>query len=157
MSRSGYPRVAALSTAEAFRTHLESQGIELEFDETLDPAPMARPLRPQWHPRTLVRRRHRSWMAAMILATLGWGGWWMTFFLMRLAPGIAPGPQFAVWWGAALGAVGMVIAFFTIRARRVWVLFALIALFANGTLLLAPWLDAEQVLLQAGQVEDEGP
>jgi len=96
-------------------------------------------------------------MAAMILATLGWGGWWVTFLLLRLAPGLAPSPGYAMWWGAILGACGLVAAFLSIRARLVWVLFATIALFANGTLILAPILDADLVLLEAVQAGEQAP
>jgi 2,4-dienoyl-CoA reductase-like NADH-dependent reductase (Old Yellow Enzyme family) len=42
-----YPRVASLKTAEAFRAHLVRSGIDLDFDDNLDPpqaSPLARPL-----------------------------------------------------------------------------------------------------------------
>jgi 2,4-dienoyl-CoA reductase-like NADH-dependent reductase (Old Yellow Enzyme family) len=48
VSDARYVRVAALKTADIFRRHLETSGIELPFDETLVPAtesPLARPLR----------------------------------------------------------------------------------------------------------------
>ena len=45
MSHTSYPRVASLKTAAAFRAHLSRSGIELPFDEAVDPAgPLAQPL-----------------------------------------------------------------------------------------------------------------
>ena len=51
---------------------------------------MARPLRPQWKVRTVVRRRHRTWVGAMVFATLGWGTWWFSVMLYKLVPALAP-------------------------------------------------------------------
>ena len=43
-----------------------------------------------------------------------------------------------------LGAAGFGYGFLTVRARKAWLLMALMALFANGTLLLLPFaFDAE--------------
>ena len=45
MSQPPYPRVASLKTAAAFRTHLERSGIELQFDDTVDPSgALAKPI-----------------------------------------------------------------------------------------------------------------
>ena len=43
MSAPSYPRVASLKTAGAFRSHLESCGASIPFDETID-APQVSPL-----------------------------------------------------------------------------------------------------------------
>lgn len=78
----------------------------------------------------------------MTLATLGWAVVWSTLGLARMGVAV----PLAWVYGAAcpLGAVGFGYGFLTIRARRAWLLMALIALFANGTLLLLPFaLDAE--------------
>jgi hypothetical protein len=104
---------------------------------------MPRPARTLWIPRAYARRRHRSWHLAMVLATLGWGTWWCVLLLHRLEPereiGLAlPG---AIATTSAL--LGLGIAILTLRARRAWILFALVPLFANGSLLLVPWLAEE--------------
>ncbi|HSB62389.1 MAG TPA: NADH:flavin oxidoreductase [Vicinamibacteria bacterium] len=47
MTETGWPRVASLKTADAFRAHLAKSGIDLAFDDTLAPpaeSPLARPL-----------------------------------------------------------------------------------------------------------------
>jgi len=47
VSRSSYPRVASLKTADAFRAHLERSGLPLAFDDRLAPpaeSPLAQPL-----------------------------------------------------------------------------------------------------------------
>ena len=47
MSRQAYPRMAALKTAEALRTHLQRDGIHLAFDDVLAPpaeSPLAAPI-----------------------------------------------------------------------------------------------------------------
>jgi len=47
MTRDRYPRIAALKTADAFRAHLASSGIDIPFDDTLAPpasSPLAQPL-----------------------------------------------------------------------------------------------------------------
>ena len=41
--------------------------------------------------------------------------------------------------------MGLVVALLTLRARRAWVLFALVPLFANGSLLFMPWFASELV------------
>jgi 2,4-dienoyl-CoA reductase-like NADH-dependent reductase (Old Yellow Enzyme family) len=96
MSRDPFPRVAALRTAEAFRTHLDAQAIPLAFDASLAPAsesPLARPIdvdgirvgnrfavlpmegwdgTPGGEPTEFTRRRWRNFGASG--AKLIWGG-----------------------------------------------------------------------------------
>jgi hypothetical protein len=87
--------------------------------------------------RTVVRRRHRTWVASMTLATAGWAVMWTALLLGRVAPGSAPS-LLTAWWGAAVFAlVGMFLAVFTVRARLIWVLLAAVPLFANASLLLS--------------------
>ena len=40
--------------------------------------------------RANARRRHRTWMVAMSLASLAWGCWWLDLVLMRFVPDIVP-------------------------------------------------------------------
>lgn len=101
---------------------------------------MARPLRNLWKVRTVVRRRHRTWMASMCLASLGWGSWWITVFLMRYAPGIAPGVATTGWFAGTFAAFGLLLALWSVRARGAWLLFTLVPIFANASLFLVPWL-----------------
>ena len=106
---------------------------------------MARPARALWITRAYARRRHRSWHLAMILATLGWGTWWCVLIVHRLRPGL----EFSLALPAAISTVaallGLAIAVLTLRARRAWIAFTLVPLFANGSLLLVPWLADELV------------
>ena len=99
---------------------------------------MARPLRTQWRMRTVVRRRHRTWVAAMTCATVGWGVWWLTVVLNRFAPEWTPSLTVTHTVAGAFALVGFLLAVFTIRARLIWVLLAGVPMFANGSLLLLP-------------------
>ena len=101
---------------------------------------MARPLRPQWRMRTMVRRRHRTWVASMVFATLGWGVWWVTIFVHRFWPEFTVDLFWPSTVAGTLAAIGFALAFFSIRAKRIWVLLALVPMFANGSLLLVPTL-----------------
>lgn len=115
---------------------------------------MARPLRSQWRQRTMVRRRHRTWMTSMILATGGWGLWWLALALRRYVPGWYPGliPVYGVT--GALAAVGLFLAVFTVRARLIWVLLAGVPVLANGTLLLLPLVVDEPMLRALDRVQE---
>ncbi len=106
---------------------------------------MARPLRHQWKVRTLVRRRHRTWMHSMTLATLGWGVWWVSVLLHKFVPGLSPGLGATYVVACALAGVGFCLACFTVRARLIWVLLAGVPMFANGTLLMLPVLLGDEV------------
>jgi hypothetical protein len=101
---------------------------------------MARPVRRLWKVRTVVRRRHRTWMASMSLASLGWGSWWITVFLMRYAPAHAPSLAATSWFAGVFAGFGLLAAIWSIRARRTWLLFTTIPMLANGSLFLVPWL-----------------
>ncbi len=84
----------------------------------------------------------------MILATLGWGLWWVTLALHRFAPGLYPGlaPVYSIT--CVLAAVGLFLATFTVRARLIWVLLAAVPFLANASLLLLP-LIVDQTMLDA--------
>ena len=104
---------------------------------------MPRPARALWITRAYARRRHRSWHLAMMLATLGWGTWWLVLLVHHFAPerNVPLALPAVVSTLAAL--LGLAIAVLTLRARRAWIAFALVPLFANGSLLVMPWLAGE--------------
>jgi len=79
----------------------------------------------------------------MILATLGWGTWWCVLILHRLRPDPPVGLLVPSTVSTVAAVLGLAVAVFTLRARRAWILFALVPLFANGSLLFVPWLAEE--------------
>ena len=79
----------------------------------------------------------------MMLATVGWGTWWCVLFLHRFAPQREISLALPTVLSTVAASLGLLIAFFTLRARRTWILFALVPLFANGSLLFVPWLAEE--------------
>lgn len=81
----------------------------------------------------------------MILATLGWGTWWCVLLVHRLAPARELSLALPGALSTAAALFGLAVALLTLRARRAWVLFALVPLFANGSLLFVPWLADEFV------------
>ena len=78
----------------------------------------------------------------MTLATFGWGVIWGALASSKL--GWTP-PITWIYLAAMIpGSLGLFYAFFTIRARRAWLFMAVVALFANGSLVALPFLfDAE--------------
>lgn len=102
---------------------------------------MARPLRKLADMRTVVvRRRHRTWMLSMCLASLGWGVWWLEVFLARFAPEHAPSLRTTALVGGAFALPGLLVAIWTIRAKAAWILITLVPLLANLSLLALPLL-----------------
>jgi hypothetical protein len=80
-------------------------------------------------------------MLAMILATLGWAAWWATLLAVKLRPESAEALLVTATVVSGLCALpGLLIAALTVRARRTWLLFVCVPLFANGSLFLMPWL-----------------
>ncbi len=83
-------------------------------------------------------------MQSMSLAALGWGVWWVGLFLARFAPWLAPdflsGRTLITALSVLCALPGLLLAILTLRARRSWMPFALLAIFANGSLLLLPFL-----------------
>jgi hypothetical protein len=80
-------------------------------------------------------------MLAMTLATLGWGTWWVALFLHHVGVEIVLDVPSVVSVVFALAGLG--VALLTLRARRSWIVFTLVPLFANASLLLVPWLAGE--------------
>ena len=104
---------------------------------------MPRPARSIWVTRTYARRRHRSWMLSMTLASLGWGTWWSLLFLRKLAPDYTPGLLVPSTISTLFAIFGLLVAVLTFRARRSWMLFVTVPLLANTSLFFMPWLAAE--------------
>lgn len=76
----------------------------------------------------------------MTLATCAMGVWGLTVVMMRLAPDETP--SFAVVFVlAALFAVpGFLLGVLTVRAKKAWLMLALVPLCANGMALVLPYL-----------------
>lgn len=109
---------------------------------------MARPQRPQEIVRVRVRRRHRTWMYAMVLATLGWGAWWLSLFARQFFPALFPGFAVTYWVACVPAAAGLLLAIFTIRARKIWILLAAVPICSNLFLLALPWVLDQGMLEQ---------
>lgn len=86
----------------------------------------------------------------MTLATVGWGIVWGALGLSKL--GALEPPLRVVCTLAAMPAMlGLAYALATFRVRRAWVFMAAIALFANGTLLVLPWVFGAELAAAFGQ------
>lgn len=79
-------------------------------------------------------------MLSMTLATLGWGTWWTVLILRRLAPGWEVSLAVPGAVATTFAVLGFAAAVLTVRAGRSWMLFAMVPLFANASLLCMPWL-----------------
>ena len=79
----------------------------------------------------------------MILATLGWGAWWCVLFVHHFAPERKIPMVVPSVVSTTAAVCGLVVAVLTLRGRRSWILFVLVPLFANGSLLFVPWLARE--------------
>jgi hypothetical protein len=108
---------------------------------------MPRPERKFTTIRRVVRRRHRTWMLSMTLATLGWGTVWLTVVLLAVAPAWAPGVGATYTTAGIFALCGIACGLFTIRAKLAWILITLVPLFANGSLLLLPLIVPDPTLL----------
>lgn len=77
----------------------------------------------------------------MSVATLGWASWWVALLVVKLSPEKVDAVLVAASVASALcGLLGLLLAAVTLRARRAWVFFVMIPLFANALLLAMPWL-----------------
>ena len=104
---------------------------------------VARPLRSQWVARPYARRRHRTWIRSMVLATIGWGGWWVFAVLRRTVPDLTPPRMAPALFGCVFGIAGLAFALWSLRAQRAWFAFTAIAIFANASLIVFPWIVTE--------------
>ena len=80
----------------------------------------------------------------MILASFGWGVWWIGVVIVRFWPDLSltfvSGRAVITALSVAFGVPGLAFGLLTLRARRSWLPFAMIAIFANLALLLLPIL-----------------
>ena len=89
---------------------------------------MARPLRALYPIERMTRRRHRTWMWSMTLATLAMGVWGLTVVMLRVAPDKTP--AFGVVFAAAclFALPGFFLGLLTVRAKRAWLMLAMVPL-----------------------------
>ena len=79
----------------------------------------------------------------MSLASLGWGTWWVLLFVKKLF-GVRPDSLYIQGVISTVFAVlGLLVALWCVRARRSWLLFVMIPILANFSLLFVPWLAEE--------------
>ena len=82
-------------------------------------------------------------MLSMSLASLGWGTWWVLLFVRKLF-GVRPASlEIPGLVSTTFAILGLLVAFWCLRARRSWLLFVMIPVLANGSLLFVPWLADE--------------
>ena len=77
-----------------------------------------------------VRRRHRTWVQAMVIASFGWGVWWVLFLWWSLAPESAPSITVGRWL--------TLLSVWGFRAKSSWLLLLAVPLVASVALALAP-------------------
>jgi hypothetical protein len=92
-----------------------------------------------WRIRTVVRRRHRTWMISMTCASLGWASWWVTAALLHFKPAWAPSIEVTDRLALTFSLLGFIAAVLSIRARLAWLIVTLVPLFANLSVLLVPF------------------
>jgi hypothetical protein len=100
---------------------------------------VARPLRNLSRVPRITRRRHRTWMMSMTLATLGFSIWGATIVWMRLDRASAPSLETAYLASTCFSLPGWILGLLTVRAKRSWLLFALVPIAFNTMLLALPW------------------
>jgi len=79
-------------------------------------------------------------MLSMTLASLGWGTWWITVALAKLAPEIAPGIATTQVVSDVFAIAGLLCGLFTLRAKLAWILITGVPILANVALIVFPFL-----------------
>ena len=74
----------------------------------------------------------------MTLATVGWGLIWASLAVAKL--GWTPPAPWIYAAAGVPGILGLIYALLTVRARRTWLFMAVVAIFANGSLVALPFL-----------------
>jgi hypothetical protein len=88
----------------------------------------------------VARRRHRTWVMSMTLATMGLAVWGAIVVWMRLDRAGAPSLETAFLASSCFSLPGWILGVLTVRAKRSWLLFALVPIAFNTMLLVLPWL-----------------
>ena len=101
---------------------------------------MARPLRNLSRVPVVARRRHRTWVMSMCLATAGLAVWGATLVWMRLDRPSAPSLETAFLVSSLCSLPGLILGLLTVRAKRSWLLFAFVPIAFNAMLLVLPWI-----------------
>ncbi len=104
---------------------------------------MARPLRKLYPISRIVRRRHRTWMVSMCLATMAMGVLGATVLWMRFAPASAPSGRAALMLSLVFSVPGFALGVLTLRGRTNWFWLALVPLLANAMLIALPWFELQ--------------
>lgn len=96
-------------------------------------------------------------MLSMILATCGWGVWWLALVSFKLIEGWRYDSSVPSIVAGAFAVPGLVLALLSLRGRRAWLLLALVPVFSNASLLVFPTvLDSLVDRAASGeQAEDE--
>jgi hypothetical protein len=100
---------------------------------------VVRPVRHLWKIRTVVRRRHRTWMLSMTFASLGWASWWITALLLHFKPSWAPSIDVTDQLAITFALIGFLAALLSVRARLGWLVVLVVPFFANLSVLLIPF------------------
>jgi hypothetical protein len=101
---------------------------------------MPRPLRKLYPMSSMVRRRHRTWIMSMTLATAGAALWGAALLWSRIDPAGAPTLKTTLLVSSAFTVPGTILAFLTLRARTIWIVLAGVALCANAMMIVLPWI-----------------
>ncbi len=76
----------------------------------------------------------------MTLATAGFAIWGATVVWMRAHRASAPSLEAAFLLSSLFSMPGLILGLLTLRAKRSWLLFALVPIAFNTMLLVLPWL-----------------
>lgn len=75
----------------------------------------------------------------MTFASLGWGTWWVLLVVHRIR-GEMPDLVLPELISCSFAVIGLVLAFWCLRGRRSWLMFVMVPVLANGSLLMMPGL-----------------
>ncbi len=98
-----------------------------------------------------ARRRHRTWMLSMCLATIAWGCWWTDLVLARLVPDFLPNIALVAGVANVFAGLGFLAGLLCLRGRnRLWIALAFVPILANACLFATPFLLRQGERLQDG-------
>jgi hypothetical protein len=79
-------------------------------------------------------------MRSMALASAGWMAWWIYLLATHFAPQRAPSFWVLTAITTLFAAPGLLLALWCMRTRAAWMFFASLAIVANASLLVMPWI-----------------